>query len=93
MPLPATEKTYQAAQVASTEDDQDPSIPEEYDQFTSPTWAFNYPTTTDLLDMVLPSDEAILEAITCTERPWAYFILEIEKLEVVDKGFLKPGYF
>jgi hypothetical protein len=60
--------------------DQDLRPSEEYDQFTSPIWAFNPPNLNDFLDVVLPFDDAILEAMTSTKWPWhdmhhrSYFI-------------------
>jgi hypothetical protein len=35
-----------------------------------PIWAQGSLADTDSLDVVLPSDEAIIEAMTSLERPW-----------------------
>jgi len=43
---------------------------EEIDQFNSLAWLLNSPINVDSIDLVLPSDEAIMEAITETEIPW-----------------------
>jgi hypothetical protein len=72
---------------------------EEYDQFTFLVWAFDSPSTLDSLDMVLSSDESILEDITCIENPLedmhhkSYFLLELSRMEVGDKGIIIPGVF
>ena len=53
-------------------------------------WLLDSPAFEDSLDLVLPSDEAILEAMTESEQPWedmhhrCYFLPEIESLENVE---------
>jgi hypothetical protein len=60
----------------------------EYDQFTSPIWVINPPSSHDFLDVEFPSDEAILEAMTMDDRPWEdmhhilFFLPKLETLEV-----------
>ncbi len=52
-------------------------------------WLLDSPTFKDSLDLVLPFDEAILEAMTKSKRPWedmhhhSYFLHGIESLENV----------
>jgi hypothetical protein len=52
-----------------------------------PIWAQGSLTDTDSLDLVLPSDEAIIEAITSPDRPWddlhhrSYFLPELRRIE------------
>ena len=46
---------------------QDPPERVEIDQYDSPTWHLDNPTTIDSLNLILPSDEAIMEAMTGTE--------------------------
>ena len=73
--------------------DQGKSPPEreEVEQFNSPTWILNSPTNTDLLDLVLPYDEAIMEAMTETERHGgdlhhrSYSLLDFNNLQEVEK--------
>ena len=60
--MSAVEAAYPAIQMASADAEQKLPVQEEYDPFTSPIWAFNPTNYYDLLDMVWPSDEAILEA-------------------------------
>ena len=58
----------------------------EYDQFTSPIWTTIPPNSHDLVDVELPSDEVILEAMTMDLRPWEdmnhrlFFLLELKTL-------------
>ena len=42
----------------------------EVDQFGSPAWSLNAPVNVDSIDLVLPSDEAIMEAMNEMERTW-----------------------
>jgi hypothetical protein len=68
------------------EDDQKIHHYMEYDQFTSPIWAINPPSSHDFLDVEFPSDEAILESMIKFERSWEYmhhrsfFLPELETL-------------
>jgi hypothetical protein len=64
MPLSAVEITYQAIQQATIDSDLTSSWMEEDDQFPEPIWAHNSSTSLDFLDIVFPSDEAIIEAMT-----------------------------
>jgi len=41
---------------------------EKIDQFNSPTWLLNSPKNVDSIDLVLPSDEAIMEAMNETKK-------------------------
>lgn len=45
---------------------------EEIYQFTSPAWLMNSPKNVDPINLVLPSDEAVMESMTGLERPWEY---------------------
>ena len=55
-----------------------------------PTWAVQSSHAHDYLDMVFPSDEAIIEAMLGVEPPWeeihhrSYFLLELDHLERED---------
>jgi hypothetical protein len=60
----------------------------EYDQFSSPIWAFNPPSSHEFLDVEFTLDEPILKAITMDDRTSEdmhnrfLFLLELENLEV-----------
>jgi hypothetical protein len=53
-----------------------------------PIWAQGSLVDTDYLDLVLPSDKVIIEAMTSSYRPWddlhhrSYFLLELRRIEV-----------
>ena len=55
-----------------------------------PTWEVDSSHAHDYLDSVLPSDEAIIEAMSGVEPPWeelhhrSYFLLELDHLEHED---------
>ena len=70
MPLSPTEKTYSAIQSESVS----PSCPppeDVLDIYSLPEWAaIPSSSSHDFLNDVLLSDEAILEAMTLSERPW-----------------------
>jgi hypothetical protein len=60
----------------------------ELDPVLEPTWAQGSLATTDSLDLVFPSDEVILEALTGLNRPWddihhiPYLLLDLGRTEV-----------
>ena len=55
-----------------------------------PAWAVQYSHAHDYLDMVFPSDEAIIEAMSSVEPPWeelhhkSYFLPSLDRLEHED---------
>jgi hypothetical protein len=67
MPLSIAEIAYQAIQQVIANSDLIPSWTEEEDQFPGPIWAQNSSTSLNFLDIVLPSNEAIIEAMTGPE--------------------------
>jgi hypothetical protein len=85
MPLSTTEVAYSIVQQAST--DPDPTPAQELDPVFEPTWAQGSLATTDSLDLVFPSDEAIIEALTSPDKPWddlhhrSYFLPELGRIE------------
>jgi hypothetical protein len=87
-PLSAAEIAYQAIQQATTDPDQTPMVTEEDDLFPEPIWAQNSSNSQDCLNTILPSDEAIIEAMVGAERPWedlhhrSYFLLNSVELRV-----------
>jgi hypothetical protein len=86
MPLFAVEVAYSIVQQASAY--LDPTSPQELDLVFKPTWAQGLLATTDSLELVLPSNEAILEALTSPNKPWddlhhiSYFLSELGRIEV-----------
>jgi hypothetical protein len=61
------EFVYSIVQQASTNPDLTPA--QELDTVPKPTWAQGSLADTDSLDLVLPSDEAIIEAMNSLDRP------------------------
>jgi hypothetical protein len=81
MPLSVTEVAYSLVHHASTNPDSTPA--QELDPLLEPIWAQGSLTNTDSLDLVFPSNEAVIEAITSPDKPWedlhhrSYFLLEL----------------
>jgi hypothetical protein len=86
MPLSATEVAYSL--VHQTSSHTDPSPAQELDPLLEPIWAQGSLAHTDSLDLVLPYDEAIIEAMTSPDKPWknlhhrSYFIPDLSRIEV-----------
>jgi hypothetical protein len=84
-PCPWTEVVYSIVQQASV--DPDPTPAQELDLILEPTWAQGSLADTDSLDLVFPSDEVIIEAMTSLDRPWddlhhrSYFLPELRRIE------------
>lgn len=85
MPLSATEVAYSLVQQASA--NTDPTPTQEFDPLLEPIWAQGSLDHTDLLELVLPSDESIIEAMTSLDKPWddlhhrSYFLPELSRIE------------
>jgi hypothetical protein len=85
MPLSMIEVAYIIFQQASVDPDLTPA--QELDPVLEPIWAQGSLTTTDSLDLVFPSDEEIIEALTGPDRPWddlhhrSYFLRELRRIE------------
>jgi hypothetical protein len=85
MPLSAAEVAYSLVQQASA--DTDPTPAQELDPPLEPIWAQGSLADTDSLDLVLPSDEAVIEAMTSPDKPWddlhhrSYFLPELSRIE------------
>jgi hypothetical protein len=85
MPLSTAEVAYSLVQQASA--DTDPTPAQELDPILEPIWAQGSLTDTNSLDLVLPSDEAIIEAMTSPNKPWddlhhrSYFLPELSRIE------------
>ena len=88
VPLSAVEVAYQAITQATIDPISDPlTVSEDLEEVYLPAWAKNSLHSIDCLDMVLPSDEAILEAMSgngkiCEDlHHHSYFIPELSKIE------------
>ena len=66
-PLSAAEVAYSSVQQTSATPDLIPAP--ELDPLLEPIWAQNSLVDTDSLDLVLPSDKAIIEAMTSPDKP------------------------
>jgi hypothetical protein len=68
--------------------DPDLTLAHGLDPVLEPTWAQGSLTDTDSLDLLLPSYEAIIEAMTSLDKPWddihhrSYFLPELIRIEV-----------
>ena len=67
MPLSATKVAYSLVQ--QTLDTPDPTPAQELDPLLEPVWAQGSLATTDSLDLVLPSDEAVIEEMNSLDKP------------------------
>jgi hypothetical protein len=85
MPLSATEVGYSLVQQDSSNTDPTPS--QELDLLIEPMWAEGSLADTDSLDLVLPSDEEVIEAMNSLNKPWndlhhrSYFLLELSRIK------------
>jgi hypothetical protein len=85
IPLSTTEVAYSLVQQTSA--NPDPTPAHELDPLPEPIWAQDSLATTDSLDIVLPSNEAVIEAMTSPDRPWedlhhrSYFLPELSRIE------------
>jgi hypothetical protein len=84
MPLSAVEAAYFLVQQTSTDTDTTPA--QELDLIPEPIWAQGSLVGTDLLNLVFPSDEAIIEAMTSPNKPWddlhhrSYFLPKLSRI-------------
>jgi hypothetical protein len=84
-PLSAAEVAYSLVQQTSATPDPIPAP--ELDSLLEPIWAQDSLVNTDSLDLVLPSDEDIIEAMTGPDKPWedlhhrSYFLPELHRIE------------
>jgi hypothetical protein len=85
MPLSAAEVGYSLVQQAST--NTNPTTAQELDPLLEPIWAQGSLADTDSLDLLFPSDEVVIEAMTSPEKPWdnlhhrSYFLPELNKIK------------
>jgi hypothetical protein len=85
MPLSAAEVAYSLVQQNFSHTDPTPT--QEFDPLLEPIWTQGSLAHTDSLDLVLPSDEAIIEEMTSPNKPWedlhhrSYFLPELSRIE------------
>jgi hypothetical protein len=95
MPLSAAEVVYSLVQQASA--NPDPTPARELDPLPEPNWAQDSLATTDSLDLVLPSDEAVIEAMTSPDKPWddlhhrSYFLPKLRRIKAGDFTMTMTG--
>ena len=88
VPLSAMEVAYQAITQATTDPIPDPlTISEDLEEVYLPVWVENSSHSIDCLDMVLPSNEAILEAMSGRDKICedlnhrSYFLPKLSRIE------------
>jgi hypothetical protein len=85
MPLSTTDVAYSLVQQASY--NPDPTPAHELDPLLEPIWAQGSLADVDSLDLVLPSDEAVIEAMTSPDKPWedihhrSYFLPKLSRIK------------
>jgi hypothetical protein len=81
IPLSVVEVAYSLVQQASA--NPEPTPAQELDPLLEPIWAQGSLANIDSLDLVLPSDEAAIEAMTSPNKTWedlhhrSYFLPEL----------------
>ena len=87
IPFPATMVAYQENLDQVVESNPSSSRIEEEDPYVLSAWAVQSSHAHDCLDIVFPSDEVIIEAMSRVEPPWeelhhrSYFLPELDCLE------------
>jgi hypothetical protein len=90
MPLSATEIAYQVILDSSVDPDLITLPTDEEDPILRPIWPTSLSCSHDFLDETFPLDEAILEAMNVSKRPWddmhhqSYFLPSLERIEQDD---------
>ena len=85
-PMSTTELRYQSI-INSVDNHSTPFSEMELDGDVAPAWSLHSTSALDCLDMVLPSEEAILEAMMGIDRPWedlhhrSYFLPPLQEVE------------
>ena len=88
VPLSAVEVAYQAITQTTIDPILDPlTVSDDLEEVYMPAWAENSLHSIDFLDTILPSDEAILEAVSGRDKMCedlhhrSYFLLELSRIE------------
>jgi hypothetical protein len=90
MPLSATDIVYQVVLNSSADPNLIPSPMDEEDLVSMSVWATSLTCSHDFLDGNFPSDEAIIEAMNGSNKPWddmhhrSYFLPKLERIEQDD---------
>jgi hypothetical protein len=90
MPLSAVEIVYQVVLDSSVDLDPITSPTDEEDPVLKPVWATSLSCSHDCLDETFPLDEAIIEAMNGSDKPWddmhhrSYFLPELARIEQDD---------
>jgi hypothetical protein len=85
MPLSTTEIAYQVNLDSSTILILFPRLTDEEDPVFRPTWATSLSCSHDFLDGTFPSNEAIIEAMNGSDKPWddmhhrSYFLQSLKE--------------
>jgi hypothetical protein len=85
MPLSATEVVYSLVQQDST--NPNPTPAQELDPLLEPIWDQGSLANVDSLDLVLPSDKAVIKAMTSPDKPWedlhhrSYFLPKLSQIK------------
>jgi hypothetical protein len=85
MPLSFAEVAYSLVQQASANPDLTPA--QELDPLLEPIWAQGSLANVDSLDLVFPSNEAVIEAMTSLDKPWedlhhrSYFLPKLSRIK------------
>ena len=90
MPLLAAEIVYQVVLDSFVDLDLVPSLTDKEDHILRHVWATSLSCSHEFLDENFPSDEAIIEAMNGSDKPWddmhhrSYFLPELEIIEQDD---------
>jgi hypothetical protein len=90
MPLSKVDITYQVVLDSSADPNHVTSPTDKEDPILRTMWATSLYCSHDYLNETFPSDEAIIEAMNSSNKPWddmhhrSYFLPDIEKIEQDD---------
>ena len=98
MPLSTTKIAYQFVLDSSSNPNPVNSQTDKEDHVLRLVWATSLSYSHDFLDDTLTSDEAIIEAMNGSKKPWddmhhrSYFLLELERIEQDDFRYTLSEY-
>jgi hypothetical protein len=87
MPLSAMKIAYKKFLDSFVDPDPATSLTDKEDPVLRPVWAASFSCSHDFLDDTFPSNEAIIEAMNGSDRPWddmhhrSYFLPQLERIE------------